>query len=387
MSWIVRNQRLLTTVAAIVTAAGTLALALTPLIHKSTDIPPVTEPLSPSNTDPNSEAGRQTEGQTEVAQATTTSHNAPSEEQVKLAELLSRRAFGEIIQASDTLFPGAGFRTRYNVYLMQGDLEKAEGELDLERLRKSGYPDNIQDGYYRGWPILRVEQGSLLIENRSGAKLAEFQFASFLGEKPGKIWTLREMKILRSLISAYEAEHPYCCLLNFLIDGYAPSDALSMAELDLLKGRFEEANQRLNLIRLIDWEASFTEVELLSVTGSLLEGDYEAAAMFATGKIEGFDTARYGEPSSSFLDLALTLKSPDFHSKLRKFRSTLEDYSVEHPYYLHDAWFEQPVLEKWLANLPESDRRLDLREAWIDLKSKHGMADLYSYMLQGRREA
>jgi hypothetical protein len=374
----------LTTVAAIATAAGTIVLAMTPLFQNDKTASAVTETLPASNADASSETGSPNDVSTEEPQPG--AHNAPSEAQIKLAELLSRRAFSEIIKTSDVLFPGAGFRTRFNVYLMQGGLEKAERELDLEKLRASGYPDSIQDGYYRGWPILRLERDALIVEDRSGVKLAEFELASFLGKKPGKIWTLREMKLLRSLISAYEGKHPYCCLLKFLVDGYAPDDVLRQAELDLLNDRFEAANQRLNLLRLIDWEGSFTEVELLSVTGSLLEGDYEAAEAFAIGEIEEFDITRYGEPRRSFLELALALKRPDFHSRLRKFRSTLEDYTVEYPYYLHDGWFEQPVLEKWMAKLPESDRRRDLREAWIDFKSKHGMADLYSYMLQGSHD-
>lgn len=388
MGWLLRHHRFLTTVAAIATAAGTLALAVAPLFHKNTDDPALTKTDPSFTSGPGSEAEQPNENLPKKGpQGATRTYDddEPSEAQIRLAELFSRRAFNEIIATSTELFPDAAFRTRYNVYLMQGEIDKAEQELNLDQLRKSGYPDNIQDGYYRGWPILQLQGDVLIVKNRSGSVVAEFDVISFLGARPGKVWTYRAMKTMRSLISAYEGQHSYCCLHKFLIDGYAPDDALRMAELDLLHSRFEEANRRLNLLRLIDWEADFTEVELLSVTGSLLEGDLESAEAFATGKIEGFDVLRYGQPHRSFLELALSLNRADFSSRLSIFRSALREYTPKYPYYLHDGWVEQPVLEKWLANLPESDRSRDLREAWLDLKSVHGMADLYSYMFKSER--
>jgi len=96
-------------------------------------------------------------GSTEPSLNRSTNSSAVSAADMKLIELLSQRKFGDILDRADTIYPGVGHRTRSLVYRLQGDLLSAERELDLKELHNSGYPDNIQEGYYRNWPTLRLQ--------------------------------------------------------------------------------------------------------------------------------------------------------------------------------------------------------------------------------------
>jgi hypothetical protein len=297
----------------------------------------------------------------------------------ELTELFQARKFDEILEKADDIFPDAGFRSRATVYIMKGQIDKALSEFDLDVLKSRGYPDNIQNGYYKGWNSLSIEKGLLYVKDRTDKVLAQFNLFKFIPGKLSKIWTLKEMGIMRQLISNFEANHPYCCLMKFLIEGYSPNDIYRLIELDLLKDNFQQVNKRLNLLRLIDWEASFTEVEFLSVTALLLQNDLRAAREFVYAD-SAHSPLRYDDAIDTFIELSVNFDTKKFDGLKSKFAESINNYKVEEPYNLYDSWFEMPALEKWLSTLKDSPRTFFLREAWVDLKAKHGMADLYSYM-------
>lgn len=296
-------------------------------------------------------------------------------------KLFRERKFDEVLEKADDIFPAAGFRSRATAYIMKGEINKAVAEFDLDVLKTNGYPDNIQDGYYKGWNSLSFEKGILYVKDREDKVLAKFNISKFIPGKLSKVWKLEQMGIMSRLISNFEADHPYCCLTKFLIEGYSPQDIYWLIELDLLTGNFKQANRRLNLLRLIDWEASFTEVEFLSVTAYLLQNDFNTAREFVYNQ-SAHNPLRYDDAINTFIELNVNFETGKFDELKSKFKESIKNYKVEEPFDRYDAWFAKPALEKWLSTLKDSPRTFFLREAWIRLKAKHGMADLYSYMYQ-----
>jgi hypothetical protein len=385
MRWLRQNYRPLVAVSAVVSAVATAAISVNSFNPedrpKSRSIEPP-DLVGSESPDTGGEASPDERVDAKTKERTTArSKEKADNQQLQLIRLYKDRDFEKVIEASDTLFPNAGFRTRATVHLMRCDVEAAWMELDLERLRRRGYPGNIKEPWYLGWNSLSLADTNLLVHDQEGSLLASFLLREFSKGDPGYIWTSEQMRPIRELINGYGAKHPYCCLIKFLLDGYAPGDYYRLIEVDLLTDQYHRAANRLNLLRLVDFDFSFTEVEVLTVTASLIQGRYESARHHWSDAIGSYDPA-----IETFFDMALNYKGTqaDFRTATAAFESAVADYWPEKPFNDHDGWFEQPVLEKWLASLEPSDRAYKLRESWIHLKARHGMADLYACMYTER---
>ncbi len=295
--------------------------------------------------------------------------------------LMNQRDFSEIVKQSDTLLPNEGFRLRARAYVLQGETAKAAAEFDLESLSKEGYPLVLDEGYYKSWNSLEVNQDIMTITDALGQELGRVDLESYIEGDPSKVvWNYESMESIRDLIGDHEATHPYCCFRKFLIEGYSPHEIFSLIQLDLIEGRHEIARRRLNLLRLVDWEGDFTEVEMLSVAASLIQHDYETARMFVYTDNVGFNALRWPGAINSFLEVAVNYRTKKFDSLMETLSGDISTYEADYPYVLYESLLDRPVLELWLSRLGTSSRASALRLAWRRLKEKHQMGDLYSYL-------
>jgi len=369
-------------IAAVVTAIATVVIALNSDQAKKPnqkEIEKVESKNTPSISS-NKPLPAKATHQAEAKQDVENDENQPISPEKQITDLLVLRKFDEAITLAEKEIPHVAFRVKARIYLMTDRIELAHVQYDLRELKKNGYPRNISKEFYQDWNSLSIENDYIVIRNTDGEYLTKFKASEFVSNTDLSIpWTDDDMKSLRPALWNYEAKHPYCCLMKFLIDGYTPTDIEEVIKLDLLSGDYATANYRLNLLRLIDWEASWSEVEVLSVVSSAMQNEFKLARKFIYGEFMGHDALRYGKTLNAFIKMIGAYDLDEFDSCLQEFNAEFESYEVDDKFKQYDAWFEKPELEFWMSQLDATPKREALKTSWRALKRKHSMVDLYMY--------